>query len=102
MEKIQSIRGIAKASRNDIRIMWLTDELMSSHQTIKAFMDKYLVDGIDDIFYKLTKYLITKELYYNEYYLNYIGKEMHRIKQEFNKKSSIDFKKTNLDNKGYV
>ena len=58
MEKIQSLRDMAKASRNDIRIMWLTDELMPSHQTIKTFMDKYLVDGIDDIFYELTKYLI--------------------------------------------
>lgn len=61
MEKIQSLRDMAKASRNDIRIMWLTDELMPSHQTIKTFMDKYLVDGIDDIFYELTKYLIKKE-----------------------------------------
>lgn len=61
MEKIQSLRDMAKAARNDIRIMWLTDELMPSHQTIKTFMDKYLVDGIDNIFYELTKYLIKKE-----------------------------------------
>jgi transposase len=61
MEKIQSLRAMEKAARNDIRIMWLTDELMPSHQTIKTFMDKYLVNGIDDIFYELTKYLIKKE-----------------------------------------
>ena len=61
MEKIQSLRAMEKAAKNDIRIMWLTDELMPSHQTIKTFMDKYLVDGIDDIFYELTKYLIKKE-----------------------------------------
>jgi hypothetical protein len=52
---------MAKAARNDIRIMWLTDELMPSHQTIKTFMDKYLVNGIDNIFYELTKYLIKEE-----------------------------------------
>lgn len=61
MEKIQTLRDMAKAARNDIRIMWLTDELMPSHQTIKTFMDKYLVNGIDNIFYELTKYLIKEE-----------------------------------------
>jgi len=61
MEKIQSLRDMEKAARNDIRIMWLTDELMPSHQTIKTFMDRYLITGIDDIFYELTKYLIKKE-----------------------------------------
>ncbi|CCV63925.1 transposase [Alteracholeplasma palmae J233] len=61
MEKIQSLRDMAKAAKNDIRIMWLTDELMPSHQTIKTFMDKYLVKGIDEIFYELSKYLIKKE-----------------------------------------
>lgn len=61
MEKIQSLRDMEKAARNDIRIMWLTDELMPSHQTIKTFMDKYLIKGIDEIFYELTKYLIKKE-----------------------------------------
>lgn len=61
MEKIQSLRDMEKAARNDIRIMWLTDELMPSHQTIKTFMDKYLINGVNDIFYELTKYLIKKE-----------------------------------------
>lgn len=61
MEKIQSLRDMAKAAKNDIRMMWLTDELKPSHQTIKTFMDKYLVTGIDSIFYELTKYLIKKE-----------------------------------------
>lgn len=61
MEKIQSLRAMAKAARHDIRIMWLTDELKPSHQTIKDFMDRYLVEGIKDIFYELSKYLINKE-----------------------------------------
>lgn len=61
MEKIQSLRDMEKAARNDIRIMWLTDELMPSHQTIKTFMDHYLVSGIQDIFYELNRYLIERE-----------------------------------------
>lgn len=61
MEKIQSLRDMAKAARNDIRIMWLTDELMPSHQTIKTFIDKHLKNSIEDIFYDLSKYLIKKE-----------------------------------------
>lgn len=61
MEKIQSLRAMEKAAKNDIRIMWLTDELKPSHQTIKTFMDKYLVNGVEKIFIELNKYLIKKE-----------------------------------------
>lgn len=61
MEKIASLRAMEKAAKTDIRIMWLTDELMPSHQTIKTFMDRYLIKGIEDIFYELTKYLIKEE-----------------------------------------
>jgi transposase len=34
MEKIHSLRNMAKAAQNDIRIMWLIDEIKASHQTI--------------------------------------------------------------------
>lgn len=61
MEKIQSLRAMEKAARNDIRLMWLTDETMPSHQTIKDFMDNYLINGIEDIFYDLTNHLIETE-----------------------------------------
>lgn len=61
MEKIQSLRQMEKAARNDIRIMWLTDELMPSHQTIKTFIDKYLATSIEAIFIELNKYLIKTE-----------------------------------------
>ena len=37
MEKIQSLRAMEKAAKNDIRIMWLTDEMKPSHQAIKIF-----------------------------------------------------------------
>ena len=61
MEKIQSLRAMEKAAKNDIRMMWLTDELMPSHQAIKDFMDKYLKESIEDIFYDMTQYFINKE-----------------------------------------
>lgn len=61
MEKIMSLRDMAKAAKNDIRIMWLTDELKPSHQTIKTFINTYLIEGVESIFYELTKYLIKKE-----------------------------------------
>lgn len=61
MEKIQSLREMEKAAKNDIRIMWLTEELKPSHQTIKTFMDKYLVEGIEEIFYDISRYFIEKE-----------------------------------------
>ena len=61
MEKIQSLRDMEKAAKNDIRIMWLTDELKPSHQTIKTFMDTYLLDNIADIFHEFNKYYIKTE-----------------------------------------
>lgn len=61
MEKITSLREMEKAAKNDIRIMWLTDELMPSHQSIKRFMDEHLLNGVEDIFYELSNYLIKEE-----------------------------------------
>lgn len=61
MENITSLRAMAKAANNDIRIMWLTDELKPSHQTIKDFMDRYLIKHVEDIFHELNRFLIEKE-----------------------------------------
>jgi len=61
MENITSLRGMAKAASNDIRIMWLTDELKPSHQTIKDFMDRYLITNLEAIFHELNHLLIKKE-----------------------------------------
>ena len=61
MEKIQSLRVMEKAAKNDIRIMWLTDEMNPSHQAIKNFPDSYLVKNIEEIFYELTKFIINEE-----------------------------------------
>ena len=61
MENITSLRDMAKAAQHDIRIMWLTDELKPSHQTISEFMKHRLKDHIENIFYDLNQYLIDKE-----------------------------------------
>lgn len=61
MEKIQSLREMAKAASHDIRIMWLTDELKPSHQAIHNFIHKHLKVKIETIFYDLNKLLIEKE-----------------------------------------
>jgi transposase len=61
MENITSLRDMAKAAQHDIRIMWLTDELKPSHQTISEFMKNRLKDHIENIFDDLSQYLIDSE-----------------------------------------
>jgi hypothetical protein len=61
MESITSLRDMAKAAQNDIRLMWLTDELKPSHQTISEFMKHRLKDQIENIFYEINQYFIDKE-----------------------------------------
>ncbi|MDD4070593.1 MAG: transposase, partial [Candidatus Izemoplasmatales bacterium] len=61
MENITSLRAVEKAARNDIRIMWLTNELQPTHQTIKDFMDRYLMKNLEDIYYDLNRFLIKDE-----------------------------------------
>lgn len=50
-----------KAAQNDIRIMWLTDELKPSHQAISRFINEHLQVSIKDIFIHLNKYIIERE-----------------------------------------
>jgi hypothetical protein len=61
MENITSLREMAKAAQHDIRIMWLTDELKPSHQTINEFMKHHLQENIKTLFYDLNQYIIDKE-----------------------------------------
>src|SRR5690625_7911937 len=49
------------AARNDIRIMWLTDELTPSHQTTRYFINNHLSVSIKDIFTEINKYIISEE-----------------------------------------
>lgn len=50
MINIYSLRDMEKAAENDIRIMWLTDELKPSHQAISRFINEHLQVSIKDIF----------------------------------------------------
>ena len=61
MENITSLRAMEKAARNDIRILWLTDELQPTHQAIKDFMDRYLIKNLEAIYYDLNQFLIQEE-----------------------------------------
>ena len=109
MEKIQSLREMEKAAKNDIRIMWLTDELMPSHQTIKTFIDRYLTKNIQEIFNDFNKYFIevekidTTKLYIdgtkieskaNKYTFVWRGSIL-KYEQNLHKKISKEIKKLN-------
>lgn len=61
MEKITSLRAMAKAAQNDIRLMWLTDETKPSHDTIKRFMEDHLKGNIEELFQELNQVLIREE-----------------------------------------
>jgi len=91
MENITSLRDIAKAAQNDIRIMWLTDELKPSHQTISEFMKHDLNDQIENIFYDLNQYIIDKEkIDTNRLYIDGTKIEANANKYKFIWKGSID------------
>ena len=61
MEKITSLRAMAKAAQNDIRLMWLTDETKPSHDTIKRFMEDSLKGDLEMIFHEINQILIREE-----------------------------------------
>jgi transposase len=61
MEKITSLREMEKAAKNDVRLMWLTDEMKPSHQAIKNFMDAQLKASITTIFQAINQELIKIE-----------------------------------------
>ena len=48
MINIYSLRDMEKAAENDIRIMWLTDELKPSYQAISRFINEHLQVSIKD------------------------------------------------------
>ena len=61
MEKIVSLRAMAKAAQNDVRLMWLTDETKPSHDTIKRFMEDHLKGNIEELYHEINQYIIGKE-----------------------------------------
>jgi transposase len=91
MENITSLRDMAKAAQHDIRIMWLTDELKPSHQTISEFMKHHLKESIETLFYDLNQYIIDKEKIDTErLYIDGTKIEANANKYKFIWKGSIE------------
>jgi transposase len=91
MENIKTLRDMAKAAQNDIRIMWLTDELKPAHQTISQFMKYHLKENIEDIFHELNNYIIDKEkIDTNHLYIDGTKIEANANKYKFIWKGSIE------------
>jgi len=91
MEKITSLRGMAKAAQNDIRLMWLTDETKPSHDTIKRFMNEQLQGKIEDIFHEMNRYYNeTEKIDKNRVYIDGTKIEANANKYKFVWKGSIE------------
>lgn len=91
MENITTLRGMEKAAKNDIRIMWLTDELKPSHQTINQFMNERLKGSIEDIFHEINRYIIKKEqIDVQKIYIDWTKIEANVNKYTFVWKGSIE------------
>jgi len=58
---IYSLKAMEEAARNDIRLMWLTDEIKPSHQAIGDFINNHLIKNINDIFKEINNYIIKEE-----------------------------------------
>ncbi|BCR36798.1 IS1182 family transposase [Mariniplasma anaerobium] len=90
MEKIHSLRAMEKAAKNDIRLMWLTNELKPSHNTIKEFINTHLKTSIEDIFLEINQYIIKKEqIDINTLYIDGTKIEANANKYKFVWKNSI-------------
>lgn len=98
MEKIHSLRNMAKAAQNDIRIMWLTDEMKPSHQAIKRFMDDVLKDSIEDIFYDLMHQIKIKDSIHTDIlHIDGTKIEANANRYRFVWKKTIEKNKAKLD-----
>lgn len=91
MENITTLREMEKAAKNDIRLMWLTDELKPSHQTINQFMKERLKGNIEDIFREINRYIINKEqIEVDKLYIDGTKIEANANKYKFVWKGSIE------------
>ena len=61
MINVRSTRKIESLCRNDIRFMYLSDEVKPTHMTIANFINNYLLDSIEQISNDITKYIINKQ-----------------------------------------
>ena len=60
MINVRSTRKIESLCQNDIRFMYLSDEITPSHMTICNFINTYLIDNIENISNDIVKYIIEK------------------------------------------
>ena len=66
MINVRSTRKIESLCRNDIRFMYLSDEIRPSHMTICNFINDYLVDNIENmLLYIAFKAYLHNMLVYN-------------------------------------
>ena len=61
MINVRTTRKIEDLCRNDIRFMWLSNNIKPSHNTIQQFIKNNLSHNIEAIFVEINKYLIEKE-----------------------------------------
>lgn len=61
MINVRSLRKIESLCKNDIRFMYLSDEITPSHMTIGNFINTYLVDNIENISNEIVQYIIKKQ-----------------------------------------
>ncbi len=61
MINVRSTRKIEALCRNDIRFMYLSDEITPSHMTICNFINDYLLDSIENISNDIVSYIIKKQ-----------------------------------------
>ena len=61
MINVRSTRKIESLCRNDIRFMYLSDEITPSHMTICNFINDYLIDSIENISNDIVSYIIKKQ-----------------------------------------
>ena len=61
MIKVRSTRSIADLCANDIRFMWLGDNITPSHNTIGRFIKDHLTNNIESIFAEINKFLIEED-----------------------------------------
>jgi len=61
MINVRSTRKIADLCANDIRLMWLSNNIRPSHNTISRFIKHNISNCIEDIFVEVNNYFIMKD-----------------------------------------
>ena len=61
MNNVRSTRKIEELCKNDIRFMYLSEEITPSHMAICNFINKYLLESIEEISADIVRYIIEKQ-----------------------------------------